>query len=100
MATAEAVEIEIAQELHAPKDDLYEVAVRQFGIAADVIQLEDSIRGVLGHCQRELTVNFPVEMDDGSVQIFTGYRVQHNSGPGPTKGGIRYHQSVTRNEVK
>lgn len=100
MATAEAVEIDIAPELHAPKDDLYEVAVRQFGIAADVIRLEDSIRGVLGHCQRELTVNFPVEMDDGSVEIFTGYRVQHNSGPGPTKGGIRFHQSVTRNEVK
>ena len=100
MATAEAVEIDIAQERHAPKDDLFDVAVRQFGIAADVIRLEDGIRGVLSHCQRELTVNFPVEMDDGSVQIFTGYRVQHNSGPGPTKGGIRYHQNVTRNEVK
>jgi len=55
---------------------------------------------VLSYCQRELTVHFPVEMDDGSVQVFTGHRVQHNSGPGPTKGGIRYHQSVTLSEVK
>ena len=100
MATAEAVEIDVAAALTAPQDDLFEVAVRQFNIAADVIGLEDSIRAVLSHCQRELTVNFPVEMDDGSVQIFTGYRVQHNAGPGPTKGGIRYHQNVTRNEVK
>jgi glutamate dehydrogenase (NAD(P)+) len=100
MATAEAVEIDVAAELSAPQDDLFEVAVRQFHIAADVVGLEDGIRAVLSHCQRELTVNFPVEMDDGSVQVFTGYRVQHNSGPGPTKGGIRYHQSVTRNEVK
>jgi glutamate dehydrogenase (NAD(P)+) len=47
-----------------------------------------------------LTVHFPVEMDDGSVQVFAGHRVRHNSLPGPTKGGIRYHQDVTLNEVK
>src|SRR5690242_3091263 len=83
-----------------PSEDLFAVAVRQFNIAADVIGLEDGIRAVLSHCQRELTVHFPVEMDDGSVQVFTGYRVQHNSGPGPTKGGIRYHQNVTISEVR
>ncbi len=81
-------------------DDLFEVAVQQFHIAADVIELEDDIRRVLSYCERELTVNFPVEMDDGSVQVFSGHRVRHNSGPGPTKGGIRYHQSVTLSEVK
>ena len=80
--------------------DLFEVAVEQFQIAADVLGLDDGMRQILSHCQRELTVNFPVEMDDGSVEVFTGYRVQHNSGPGPTKGGIRYHQSVTLEEVK
>ncbi len=58
------------------------------------------MRRILSHCQTELTVNFPVEMDDGSVQVFTGHRVRHNSGPGPTKGGIRYHESVTVSEVK
>ena len=82
------------------EDDLFDVAVQQFHIAADVIELEDDIRVVLGHCERELTVHFPVEMDDGSVQVFSGHRVRHNSGPGPTKGGIRYHQSVNLSEVK
>src|SRR5262245_29098938 len=80
--------------------DLFDVAVEQFEIAADVVNLDDDMRKILSHCQRELIVNFPVEMDDGSVQVFTGYRVQHNSGPGPTKGGIRYHKSVTLSEVK
>src|SRR5918998_6504573 len=82
------------------KRDLFGVAVEQFEIAAEVLGLDDDMRKILSHCQRELTVNFPVEMDDGSVVVFTGYRVQHNSGPGPTKGGIRYHQSVTLPEVK
>lgn len=79
---------------------LFEVAVEQFNIAADVIGLDDDMRRVLSVCKREFTVNFPVEMDDGSVQVFTGHRVHHNSGPGPTKGGIRYHPDVTVEEVK
>ncbi|MEA2523258.1 MAG: glutamate dehydrogenase [Thermomicrobiales bacterium] len=83
-----------------PEPDLFSVAVQQFHIAADVLGLEDDMRRILSHCQRELTVNFPVEMDDGSVQVFTGYRVQHNTGPGPSKGGIRYHQNVSLPEVK
>src|SRR5689334_23566091 len=80
--------------------DLYESAVRQFDIAADILDLEDGMRQILSHCQRELIVNFPVELDDGSVQVYTGYRVQHSTGPGPSKGGIRYHQDVTLSEVK
>jgi glutamate dehydrogenase (NAD(P)+) len=84
----------------AAERDLFDVAVEQFEIAADVIGLEDDMRRILSHCQRELIVHFPVEMDDGSVQVFTGYRVQHNAGPGPTKGGIRYHQDVSLPEVK
>ncbi|MDQ3226953.1 MAG: Glu/Leu/Phe/Val dehydrogenase [Chloroflexota bacterium] len=97
---------EAVANLSAPIDgidedrDLFQVAVEQFAIAADVLGLDDDMREILSHCQRELIVNFPVEMDDGSVDVFTGYRVQHNSGPGPTKGGIRYHQSVTLSEVK
>ncbi|CAN5804944.1 Glu/Leu/Phe/Val dehydrogenase [soil metagenome] len=82
------------------EDDLFAVAVQQFDIAADVLGLEDYLRRILSHCQRELTVHFPVEMDDGSVQVFAGHRVRHSSLPGPTKGGIRYHQSVTISEVK
>jgi len=80
--------------------DLFAVAVEQFNRAADVVGLEDSMRRILSVCQREVTVSFPVEMDDGSVQVFTGHRVQHNTGPGPTKGGIRFHQDVTLQEVK
>lgn len=84
----------------AAEDDLFSVAVQQFDIAANLLDLEHDLRGVMSHCQRELTVHFPVEMDDGSVQVFAGHRVQHNSGPGPTKGGIRYHQNVNLSEVK
>ncbi len=90
----------IVPNLQPPVTDLFDVAVQQFSLAAGVLHLEDSMRQILSHCQRELTVNFPVEMDDGSVQVFTGHRVQHNSGPGPTKGGIRYHQNVTLPEVR
>lgn len=80
--------------------DLFDVAVEQFNLAAEVLNLDDGMRQVLSHCQREFTVNFPVQMDDGSVQVFTGHRVQHNRNPGPTKGGIRFHQDVTLEEVK
>lgn len=85
---------------NAEKQDLFNVAVEQFHLAADVIGLSDKMRQVLSHCQRELTVNLPVELDDGSVKVLPGYRVQHNRAPGPTKGGIRYHQDVTLSEVK
>ena len=85
---------------HHPERDLFSIAVEQFNRAADVVGLEDSMRRILSVCQREVTVSFPVEMDDGSVRVFTGHRVQHNTGPGPTKGGIRYHELVTLTEVK
>jgi len=54
----------------------------------------------LKECERELTVHFPVKMDNGQVKIFTGYRVQHNDTRGPAKGGIRYHPDVTLDEVR
>ncbi len=82
------------------QQSLFDIAVEQFNIAADVIGLDDDMRRMLSVCKRELSVNFPVEMDDGSVQVFRGHRVQHNLGPGPSKGGIRYHQDVTLDEVK
>ncbi|MEO8463475.1 MAG: Glu/Leu/Phe/Val dehydrogenase [Chloroflexota bacterium] len=76
------------------------VAKEQFDLAAERLGLDDGMRAVLREPRRELTVNFPVHMDDGSVRVFTGYRVQHNLGRGPAKGGIRYHQNVSRDEVK
>ena len=78
----------------------WRVAQRQFDLAADRLNLDPGLRRVLREPRRELTVHFPVKMDDGSVQVFTGYRVQHNLGRGPAKGGIRYHQDVTLDEVK
>jgi glutamate dehydrogenase (NAD(P)+) len=76
------------------------VAQRQFDLAAEKLGLDPGMRKVLREPRRELTVHFPVHMDDGSVQVFTGYRVQHNLSRGPAKGGIRYHQDVSLDEVK
>jgi len=76
------------------------VAQRQFDLAAEKLNLDEGMRRVLREPRRELTVHFPVHMDDGTVQVFAGYRVQHNLGRGPAKGGIRYHQDVTLDEVK
>ncbi|MFN8515847.1 MAG: Glu/Leu/Phe/Val dehydrogenase [Thermomicrobiales bacterium] len=79
---------------------LFEMAVEQFNIAAETMDLDENLRRVLSVCQRQYTVNFPVQMDDGSVRVFEGHRVQHNIGRGPAKGGIRYHPSVSLDEVK
>ena len=76
------------------------VAQQQFDLAAERLNLDPGMRKVLREPRRELTVHFPVKMDDGSVEVFTGYRVQHNLGRGPAKGGIRYHQDVSLDEVK
>jgi glutamate dehydrogenase (NAD(P)+) len=76
------------------------VAQRQFDLAADMLNLDPGLRAVLREPRRELTVHFPVQMDDGSVKVLTGFRVQHNLSRGPAKGGIRYHQDVSLDEVK
>jgi glutamate dehydrogenase (NAD(P)+) len=78
----------------------WQVAQRQFDLAAERLGMDHGMRRVLREPRRELTVHFPVTLDDGTVQVFTGYRVQHNLGRGPAKGGLRYHQDVTLDEVK
>jgi glutamate dehydrogenase (NAD(P)+) len=78
----------------------FEVAQRQFDEAAEAMGLDRAMREVLRVPQRELTVNFPVRMDNGTVRVFTGYRVQHNITRGPAKGGLRYHPAVNLDEVK
>ncbi len=80
--------------------NIWAVAQQQFDTAADALDLEDGLRRVLRVPKRQLTVNFPVTMDDGHVEVFTGYRVQHNLSRGPAKGGIRYHQNVDLDEVR
>ncbi|MBK9710827.1 MAG: Glu/Leu/Phe/Val dehydrogenase [Kouleothrix sp.] len=78
----------------------YVNAQRQFDIAADMLDLESGLRKILRAPQRELTVNFPVRMDDGRIEVFTGFRIQHNINRGPAKGGIRYHPDVSIDEVR
>lgn len=78
----------------------FEVAKQQFNRAADYLDLDLSMRHVLESPKRQLIVSVPVKMDGGDVQVFEGYRVQHNIARGPAKGGIRYHPNVTLDEVK
>jgi glutamate dehydrogenase (NAD(P)+) len=84
----------------AEAPNIWAVAQEQFDAAAEQLDLDPGLRRVLRVPQRELTVNFPVTMDDGHVEVFTGFRIQHNVSRGPAKGGIRYHQDVTRDEVR
>jgi glutamate dehydrogenase (NAD(P)+) len=85
----------------APKSpSAYEVALAQFDAVAERLDLEEDLIGHLRACKRELTVHFPVRLDSGRVQTFTGYRVQHNVARGPAKGGIRYHPAVDLDEVR
>src|SRR5215210_4188051 len=90
----------MAEKLKETKPNPYQVAVEQFMTAADKLNLDEGMKQILSHPKRELTVHFPVRMDDGSFKVFTGYRVQHSLTRGPAKGGIRYHQDVTLDEVK
>ncbi len=78
----------------------YEIARKQVDIAGKYLELDPGILGMLKSTKRELTVNFPVKLDDGSMKIFTGYRVVHNPARGPAKGGIRYHPDVNLDEVR
>jgi glutamate dehydrogenase (NAD(P)+) len=82
------------------EENAYATALRQFDKAVRYINLTPGMADYLRAPKRELSVNFPVTMDDGSVRVFTGYRVHHNTALGPTKGGIRYHPSVTLDEVR
>src|SRR5256884_1454984 len=78
----------------------YHMAVQQFELAADKLNLSEDMREILRELKRDLTENFPVRLDNGRIKTFTGYRVQHNVNRGPAKGGIRYGPDVTLDEVK
>jgi glutamate dehydrogenase (NAD(P)+) len=77
-----------------------EVALTQYDRAADALRLSPDVREVLRYPKRELVVHFPVQMDDGTTKVFTGYRIQHNITRGPAKGGVRYHPTVDLDEAK
>ena len=78
----------------------YAMAVTQFDDAAERLGLSQALRAILRMPKRELIVNFPVRMDNGDVEMFTGYRVQHNINRGPAKGGIRFSPEVSLDEVR
>ncbi|NBX81070.1 MAG: Glu/Leu/Phe/Val dehydrogenase [Flavobacteriales bacterium] len=76
------------------KEGMYESVVKQFEKAANAMNLDTNIRKILAATNNEIVVHFPVKMDNGDVEVFTGYRVQHNNALGPYKGGLRYHPTV------
>jgi glutamate dehydrogenase (NAD(P)+) len=78
----------------------YTIAKAQFDRFAEALSLEVGIRDILRQPKRCLIVSIPTKLDDGSIRVFEGYRVQHSIARGPAKGGIRYHPGVTLDEVK
>ena len=82
------------------KENPYEVARAQLHRVGDVFGIDESLVRVLERCKKAVVVAIPTRMDDGSIEVFEGYRVQHNIARGPSKGGIRYHPDVTLDEVR
>lgn len=78
----------------------YQIVQKQIDKAAKLLDLPQNVVGILKRPKRVLTVNFPVKLDDGTIEMFEGYRSQHNDALGPTKGGIRFHPDVSLDEVK
>jgi glutamate dehydrogenase/leucine dehydrogenase len=78
----------------------FKIAQSQVKAVAEMLGLDEGLTEFLKNPQRELHVSFPVKMDDGNIQVFKGYRVQHNMARGPTKGGIRFHWDTNVDEVR
>lgn len=78
----------------------FEIAQKQVKIACDRLNADPAVFEILKKPQRVLEVNFPVKLDNGTVENFTGYRSQHNNAVGPYKGGVRFHPNVNLDEVK
>ena len=82
------------------KSNSFEIAQRQLDDCAKILKLDHGVHEFLRHPQREFHVSIPVRMDDGSIRIFQGFRVQYNDALGPCKGGIRYHPDETIDTVR
>jgi len=80
-------------------DPAYDMACEQFRLLADYLNLDSNIRQRMLHPKRAVAVSLPIHHDDGSIEVFTGYRVQHHLALGPTKGGVRFHPAVSLGEV-
>ncbi|HZH99106.1 MAG TPA: Glu/Leu/Phe/Val dehydrogenase dimerization domain-containing protein, partial [Fimbriimonadaceae bacterium] len=79
--------------------NVLQMARDQLAVAARYLNLDEGLHSVLAQPKRQLVVHFPVVFDNGEVQVFQGFRVQHNSSRGPTKGGIRFHPDVDLDET-
>jgi glutamate dehydrogenase (NAD(P)+) len=84
----------------AEKRSLYENVTMQVDKAAKMLDLDPDIHQILSKPTNEIVVNFPVKLADGRIEMFTGYRIQHNNALGPYKGGLRFHPAVNRDEVR
>jgi glutamate dehydrogenase (NAD(P)+) len=78
----------------------FDMAIRQMDLAARYLDLDPGIFEKIKYTERDIIVHFPVKMDDGTVKVFAGYRIQHNDTRGPFKGGLRYHPDVDLDEVR
>ncbi|HSP06966.1 MAG TPA: Glu/Leu/Phe/Val dehydrogenase dimerization domain-containing protein, partial [Acidobacteriota bacterium] len=79
---------------------LYDQTMARFDRAAHLLEIDRGLYEIIRHPVREVTVYLPVQRDDGSIQVFTGFRVQHSIARGPAKGGIRYSPDVDLDEVR
>ena len=82
------------------RENPFEIAQEQLRHVAEVFGIDQNLVNVLSQCKKAVEVSVPVQMDDGSTEVYAGYRVVHNIARGPSKGGIRYHPDVTLDEVK
>ena len=95
--TTQAVDPSVAR---ADKHEFFRSIQGYLEEAASIVSLPDYITTILSQPKNEIIVNFPVRMDDGSIRLFKGYRIQHNNLLGPFKGGIRYHKGVSLDDIK
>ena len=83
----------------ATNGSIFKAMLQEFDGAARILNLEPGIWKILTHPKRQIIVSCPVQMDNGEIEVFTGYRVQYNITLGPAKGGVRYHPGVNLDEV-
>jgi len=100
MSKKASSEIKVSKNSQTQGTDFFDTHIAQYERALEHMDVLPHVRLILGQPKNEIIVNFPVKMDTGEHQLFTGYRIQHNNIMGPYKGGIRFHHDVTLNEVK
>src|SRR5579859_946579 len=90
----------VVPSLHTTMDPTYQTALRQYDRAVSYLNIPDGLVEFMKWPKRELTVNFPVRLDNGETQVFTGFRIHHNTVLGPSKGGMRYSLHVNQDEIR